>query len=121
MHHKQPQAETHTLSLTGLKGKLTRLKEQVEAKSWTIPQSIIYLLRNTHQKSYVINFPTQVCSSQSEEQMMFFTCKKSNISNQNCKQCFFFHVEKNDTSNQKPHWFMSFMPNFPPFIGASSL
>ena len=54
-------------------------------------------------KSYAINFPTQVCSSQSEEHMMFFICKKSNISNQNCKQCFFFHVEKNDTSNQKPH------------------
>ena len=51
MHHKQPQAATHTLSLTGLKGKLSRLKEQVEAKTWTVPQSIIYLLRNTHQKA----------------------------------------------------------------------
>lgn len=40
-------------------------------------------------QSYVIHFPTQVCFSQSEEQMMFFTCKKSSISNQNCKQCFF--------------------------------
>lgn len=26
--------------LTGLKRKLTRLKEQVEAKQWTLPQSI---------------------------------------------------------------------------------
>ena len=42
-------------------------------------------------KSYVINFPTQVCSSQSEKQM------------------------------KKPQWFMSFMPNFPPFTGACSL
>ena len=53
-------------------------------------------------KSYVVNFRTQISSSQSEERTMVFT------------------REKNDTSNQKPQRFVSFAPKFPPFIAACS-
>ena len=37
-----------------------------------INRFIIYILRNTHQKAYVVNFRTQISSSQSEERTMFF-------------------------------------------------
>ena len=50
-------------------------------------------------KSYVVNFRTQISSSQSEERMMVFT------------------REKNDTSNQRC---VSFAPKFLPFIAACS-
>ena len=53
-------------------------------------------------KSYVVNFPTQISSIQSEERTMVFT------------------REKNDTSNQKPQRCASFAPKFPPFIAACS-
>ena len=53
-------------------------------------------------KSYVLNFRTQISSSQSEERTMVFT------------------REKNDTSNQKPQRCVSFAPKFPPFIAACS-
>ena len=55
--------------------------------------------------SYVVNFHTQMSSSQSDQQMMVFTS------------------EKNDTSNQKPRRCVStsFAPKFQPFIGACSL
>jgi len=53
-------------------------------------------------KSYVVNFRTQISSSQSEERTMVFT------------------REKNDTSNQKPQRCASFAPKFPPFIAACS-
>ena len=53
-------------------------------------------------KSYVVNFRTQISSSQSEERTMVFT------------------REKNDTSNQKPQRCVSFAPKFPPFIAACS-
>ena len=52
--------------------------------------------------SYVVNFRTQISSSQSEERTMVFT------------------REKNDTSSQKPQRCMSFAPKFPPFIAAGS-
>ena len=53
-------------------------------------------------KSYVVNFRTQISSSQSEERTMLFT------------------HEKNDTSNQKPQRCASFAPKFPPFIAVCS-
>ena len=52
-------------------------------------------------KNYVVNFRTQISSSQSEERTMVFTREKNDTSNQNCERCF-FTCEKNDTSNQKP-------------------
>ena len=52
--------------------------------------------------SYVVNFHTQMRSSQSEERTMFsHVKKKKDTSNQNRKRHFFMS-EKNDTSNQKP-------------------
>ena len=65
-------------------------------------KNIVYLKLNTpiyyihtekySPKSYVVNFRTQISSSQSED----------------------------DTSNQKPQRCMSFAPKFPPFIAACS-
>ena len=77
---------------------------------------IIYILSP---KSYVVNFRTQISSSQSEERTMVFTREKSDTSNQNRERCF-FTCEKNDTSNQKPQRCASFAPKFPPFIAACS-
>ena len=69
-------------------------------------------------KSYVVNFRTQISSSQSEERTMVFTGEKKNdTSNQNRERCF-FTCENNDTSNQKPQRCVSFAPKFPPFIAA---
>ena len=70
-------------------------------------------------KSYVVNFRTQISSSQSEERTMVFTCEKNDTSNQNRERCF-FTCEKNDTSNQKPQRCVSFAPKFPPLIAACS-
>ena len=70
-------------------------------------------------KSYVVNFCTQISSSQSEERTMVFTREKNDTSNQNRERCF-FTCEKNDTSNQKPQRCVSFAPKFPPFIAACS-
>ena len=70
-------------------------------------------------KSYVVNFRTQISSSQSEERTMVFTREKNDTSNQNREPCF-FTCEKNDTSNQKPQGCVSFAPKFPPFIAACS-
>ena len=70
-------------------------------------------------KSYVVNFRTQISSSQSEERTMVFTREKNDTSNQNRERCF-FTCEKNDTSNQKPQRCVSFAPKFPPFIAACS-
>ena len=70
-------------------------------------------------KSYVVNFRTQISSSQSEERTMVFTREKYDTSNQNRERCF-FTCEKNDTSNQKPQKCASFAPKFPPFIAACS-
>ena len=42
-------------------------------------------------KSYVVNFRTQISSSQSEERTMVFTREKNDTSNQNRERCF-FHV-----------------------------
>ena len=68
-------------------------------------------------KSYVVNFRTQISSSQSEERTMIFTRGKNDTSNQNRERCF-LTCEKNDTSNQKPQRRVSFAPKFPPFIAA---
>ena len=70
-------------------------------------------------KSSVVNFDTQMSSSQSEEWTMVFTREKNDTSNQNRERCF-FTCEKNDTSNQKPQRCVSFAPKFPPFIAACS-
>ena len=68
-------------------------------------------------KSCVVNFDTQMSSSQSEEWTMVFTREKNDTSNQNRERCF-FTCEKNDTSNQKPQMCVSFAPKFPPFLAA---
>ena len=66
-------------------------------------KSIYYIHTEKYSpKSYVVNFRTQISSSQSEELTMVFT------------------REKNDTSNQKPQRCVSFAPKFPPFIAACS-
>ena len=52
-------------------------------------------------KSCVVNFDSQMSSSQSDEWNMVFTREKNDTSNQNRERCF-FTCEKNDTSNQKP-------------------
>ena len=65
---------------------------------------IICILRNTHQKASSHNFLSQMRSSQSEDQTLFFTCAK-----------------KNDTTNQKPQRYVSSVSKFPPFIGTWSL
>ena len=70
-------------------------------------------------KSYVVNFRTQISSSQLEERTMVFTRDKNNTSNQNRERCF-FTFEKNDTSNQRPQRCVSFASKFPPFIAACS-
>ena len=67
-------------------------------------------------KSYVVNFRTQISSSQSEERTIVFTREKNDTSNQNCKRCFFM-CEK----NEKPKRCVSFTPEFPPFIAACSM
>ena len=66
-------------------------------------------------KSYVVNFHTQMSSSQTEERTMVFTRENNDTSNKNRERCF-STCEKNDTSNQKPQRCMSFAPKFPPFI-----
>ena len=58
-------------------------------------------------KSYVVNFRTQISSSQSEERTMVLTREKNDTSNQNRERCFFM-CEKNDTSNQKQQRCVSF-------------
>ena len=73
-------------------------------------KNIVYLKLNTpiyyihtekySPKSYVVNFRTQISSSQSEERTMVFTREKNDTSNQKRARCF-FACEKNDTSNQK--------------------
>ena len=45
-------------------------------------------------KSYVVNFRTQISSSQSEERTMVFTREKNDMSNQNRKRCFLHVWEK---------------------------
>ena len=66
-------------------------------------------------KSCVLNFDTQMSSSQSEEWTMVFTREKNDTSNQN-RERRFFTCEKNNTSNQKPQRCVSFAPKFPPFL-----
>ena len=62
---------------------------------------IYYLFAEKYSpKSWVVNFDTQMSSSQSEEWTVVFT------------------REKNDTSNQKPQRCVSFAPKFPPFLAA---
>ena len=68
-------------------------------------------------KSCVVNFDTQMSSSQSEEWTMVFTREKNDTSNQNRERCFFTWA-KNNTSNQKPHRCVSFAPKFPLFLAA---
>ena len=70
-------------------------------------------------KSYVVNFHTQMSSSQSEERTMVFTGEKKDTSNQNREGCF-LRWEKNVTSNQKPQRCVSFAPKFPPFFAGCS-
>ena len=83
-------------------------------------KSIYYIHTEKYSpKSYVVNFRTQISSSQSEERTMVFTREKNDTSNQNRERCF-FTCEKNDTSNQKPKRCVSFAPKFLPFIAACS-
>ena len=65
-------------------------------------------------KSYVVNFHTQLSSSQSEEQTMVFTRekeKKNDTSNKNRES--FSACKKDDMTNQKPHRCVNFAPKFP--------
>ena len=75
---------------------------------------------NYSPKSYVVNFRTQISSSQSEERTMIFTSEKNDTSNQNRERCF-FTCEKNNTSNQKLQRCVSFAPKLPPFIAACNV
>ena len=62
---------------------------------------IYYLFAEKYSpKSWVVNFDTQMSSSQSEEWTVVFT------------------REKNYTSNQQPQRCVSFAPKFPPFLAA---
>ena len=70
-------------------------------------------------KSYVVNFRTQISSSQSVERTMVFTREKNDTSNQNRERCF-FTCEKNDTSNQKPQEVCDFRAKIPAFYWACS-
>lgn len=83
--------------------------------------ALLYTYCNKRTKSYVVNFQTQMRSSQSEECMMFFTHEKDDTPNQNDGKRCFFTCEKTDTSNQKPQRCRSFAAKFPPFIGACIL
>ena len=61
------------------------------------------------------NCPTQISSSQSEEQTMFLRHRKNSSSNRYRERGFFFLVrEKKCSSNQKPQRVVSFAPSFPP-------
>ena len=70
----------------------------------TVPKISFYYIHTEKYspKRYVVNFRTQISSSQSEERTMVFTC------------------EKNDTSNHKPQKCVSFAPKFASFIAACS-
>ena len=70
--------------------------------AWAKNMMIYYIHTEKYSpKSYVVNFRTQISSSQSEERTMVYTREKNDTSNQNRERCF-FTCEKNDTSNQKP-------------------
>ena len=66
-------------------------------------------------KSYVINFPTQVCSSQSEEQMMFFTCKKVISPTRTANNVFFFSRGEKRYVQSKATLVHEFHAKFPAF------
>ena len=83
----------------------------------SVRYTYIYLLYTYSPKRYVVNFRTQISSSQSEERTMVFTSEKHDTSNHNRERCF-FTCEKNDTSNQNPQRCASFAPKFPPFLAA---
>ena len=85
-----------------------------------VPCSGFYRRSKYSPKSYVVNFRTQISSSQSEERTMVFTREKNDTSNQNRERCF-FTCEKNNTFNQKSQRCASFAPKFPPFIAACSV
>ena len=70
-------------------------------------------------KGYVINFRTQISSSQSEERTMVFTREKSDTSNQNRERCF-SRVRKmiHPIRSHRGVWVSR--PKFPPFIAACS-
>ena len=89
--------------------------------TFPVDRALFYYIRTEKYspKSYVVNFRTQISSSQSEERTMVFTWEKNNTSNQNRERSF-FTCEKNDTSNQKPQRCVSFAPRFPPFLKAGS-
>ena len=88
---------------------------------WKVTYIYIYYIHTEKYspKSYVLNFRTQISSSQSEERTMVFTREKM-IRPIRIANDVFFTCEKNDTSNQKPHRCVSFAPKFPPFIAACS-
>ena len=58
------------------------------------------------------NCPTQISSSQSEEQTMFLRHRKNSSYNQYRERGLFFFLtcEKKCSSNQKPQWVVSFPP-----------
>ena len=88
----------------------------------SIMYSFFYYIHNEKYspKSYVVNFHSQMSSSQSESEQWFSHVKKM-IRPIRIASDVFFTCEKNHTSNQKPQRSVSFAPKFLPFIGACSL
>ena len=70
-------------------------------------------------KSNVVNFHTEMSSSQLEERTIVFTSAKKDTFNQNREGCF-LRWGKNVTSNQKPQRCVSFAPKIPPFLAGCS-
>ena len=107
--------------MNGLIHEYTTYLHHIPAPCITPCWNLVYYIHTEKYspKSYVVNFRTQISSSQSEERTMVFTREKNDTSNQNRELCF-FTCEKNDTSNQKPQGWVSFAPKFPPFIASYS-
>ena len=76
------------------------LRFPLKARYWS--RNVFYYIhtKKYSPKSCVVNFDTQISSSQSEEWTMVFT------------------RGKNDTSNQKPQRCVTFAPKFPPSLAA---
>ena len=76
------------------------LRFPLKARYWSCNVFYYIHTKKYSPKSCVVNFDTQISSSQSEEWTMVFT------------------RGKNDTSNQKPQRCVTFAPKFPPFLAA---
>ena len=101
-------------------GGILTLKGESRALDGNFPRRSSFYYIHTEKyspKRCVVNFDTQMSSSQSEEWAMVFTREKNDTSNQN-RERRFFTCEKNNTSNEKPQRCVSFAPKFPLFLAA---